>query len=1555
EKQKGGLRLDTLEAIKAGGENGPVFVAGKLAESSLHALIIKPKGDPDIMPANGEPLTPEQIAVIAKWIEAGAILPESLPDAAPAPTPLTSPAAGAGSEAKAEEMLLAKLAEGVAPAAAETLDGIKQLGGLAMPLDLKSPLMSVNLQYGAENVNDEALGKLVGVADQITWLNLAGTKVTDAGLAQLAPLKKLTRLHLERTEITDAGVAHLAALENLQYLNLYGTKVTDASIDTIQNMKALKKLYLWNSGVTAEGAAKLVAARPELYVNTGIPQAPPAPAEPVVDLAKFFDAEGCCAKAKAENKDCDHPCCVEAKGKGAVCEKCNPVGAKAAALAALFDKDGCCAKALAENKACDHPCCVEAAAKGEVCAKCNPNGAKTQQLARLDADSCCAKAVGEGKACDHPCCAEATAKGEVCAKCNPNKAREKVAVNFDAEGCCAKAAGDKKDCDHPCCVEARAKGEICAKCNPNYAKAKLSALFDADSCCGKSLAEAKDCEHSCCVEARAAGTVCTKCNPGAEAKLNPPAPTAEAPATEGEAPPGEPKAAAGDKGDKVAQLVTYNRSIRPILADNCLTCHGPDANARKANLRLDLRDSAVALHDGRAAIVPGNSEASELVRRITSSNPDDVMPPTSTGHRLKPEQIAALKQWIEAGATYEQHWSYIAVARAEPPVVSNDAWIKNPIDKFVLSNLDANGLQPAVEADRITLIRRASLDLTGLPPTPEEVDAFLNDADPNAYEKLVDRLIESPHYGERMALQWLDLVRYADTNGYHSDEARSVWPYRDYVINAFNANMPFDRFTKEQIAGDLLPNPTTDQLIASGYNRMNQLTAEGGAQPAEYYQKYMADRIRTTSSIWLGATFGCAECHDHKFDPVTAKDFYSFGAFFADVEERGVYSSGGTWDPYLELPSPEQATERAALESALAALQQTLDTPTEALAASQATWETAERALLTAAHNDWTMLLPESAQAESGATLTAGSDLALVVSGKDADFDVYTVSVPVNQSAVTALRLEVFADEKSGKLSRRSGNGNFVLTGFEVAVAGETEVPVAIASAQADLEQPEFPIAAAIDGDPATGWAVSGHELRNHNRFAVFTFADPVAGGQGTKLVVRIKQQNPINPKHTIAKFRLSASTVSAPAFASAITTDEKRTNILLKDAALRSEEDKNELAAYYRSIAPELEAARVELAAKQQRLAVLKKEIPTTLITKATQPREIKILPRGNFLDLTGEVVQPAMPAFLPAKQVTDRRLTRLDLAEWLVAPENPLTARVTVNRFWHMLMGNGLSKVVDDFGARGEWPTNPELLDWLAAEFMESGWNVKHMMRLIATSATYRQSSEASPEVVAADPFNRLYARQSTFRLAAEQVRDSALRVAGLLSPKVGGENAYPYQPEGYYADTNTFSEPARWDTSAGEDQYRRGMYTFWKRSFLHPTMLAFDAPTREECTAERVISNTPLQALALLNDPSYVEAARVLAQRILSEGGTTTESRLQYAFRRALSRAPSTEEIQILSKLCAKHYEEYEKEPDAAAKLATVGQAPRPEQANPAELAAWTSVARTILNLHELVTRT
>jgi hypothetical protein len=809
------------------------------------------------------------------------------------------------------------------------------------------------------------------------------------------------------------------------------------------------------------------------------------------------------------------------------------------------------------------------------------------------------------------------------------------------------------------------------------------------------------------------------------------------------------------------QVVDFNRDIRHIISDNCYQCHGPDKNQRKAHLRLDTRDGLFSSHDDIHIIVPSKLEQSELFRRITARDAAERMPNVKSGKSLSVRQIALIEKWIKQGAQWKGHWAYIKPARPELPATDQRGLVKNVLDRLVLAKLSDAELRPSPEADRVTLIRRLSFDLTGLPPTSAEVDTFVHDRRPEAYESLVDRFLTSPHYGERMAMYWLDLVRYADSIGYHSDNPMSVSPYRDYVIKAFNDNKRFDQFTVEQLAGDLLPGATVFQKVASGYNRLLQTTEEGGAQAREYEAKYAADRVRNVSSVWLGATMGCCQCHDHKFDPFTMKDFYSMAAFFADVQEASV----GRREAGMPLPTSEQAAALKKFDGEIAGLQPVLNTPTPAIAASQAKWE-------------------------------------------------------------ESLRL-------------------------------------------ADLR----------------------------------------------KL-----------PKNLPA--------------------------ILLAEPAKRIAAQNNELAAHYRTIAPELQKVRDQLAELKRQRDALDKTIPKCLVAVSGTPRVVRILPRGNWLDSSGEVVSPAVPKFMGHLQSQAPRATRLDLAHWLVARDNPLPARVFTNRLWKLFFGHGLSRSLEDFGSQGEWPTHPELLDWLAVEFTDSGWDVKHMVKLMVMSGTYRQTSQVRPDLKEKDPYNRLYARQSRFRLDAEMVRDNALAVSGLLSPHIGGTSVKPYQPVGYWSALNF---PTReWQNDQGEQLYRRGLYTHWQRSFLHPSLLAFDAPTREECTVDRPRSNIPQQALVLLNDPTYVEAARVFAERIFKEGGVGVHDRLNWAFRCTLSRLPTDDERKTLTELYAKHLQEYVLNESSAQKLLTAGAHPSPKDTDIAELAAWTSVARVLLNLHETITR-
>jgi hypothetical protein len=1020
--------------------------------------------------------------------------------------------------------------------------------------------------------------------------------------------------------------------------------------------------------------------------------------------------------------------------------------------------------------------------------------------------------------------------------------------------------------------------------------------------------------------------------------------------------------------EKLPDIVEFNRDIRPILSDNCFACHGPDKNKREADLRLDT-DASLRERKGETAkpgvIVPGKPADSEFMHRISSTDPEQIMPPLDSGKRLTARDIELLKRWIEQGAQYEGHWAFLPIKR---PAIPQLAVVDQPgaqltesnnaIDALIRAGLQTAGLKPSAAADRITLIRRLSLDLIGLPPTPEQVDAFVQDKSADAYERVVDRLLESPHYGERLAIWWLDLVRYADTVGYHGDQDVSVSPFRQFVIESFNANKPFDQFTVEQLAGDLLPNPTREQLVASGYNRLGMMSAEGGVQDKEYLAKYIAERVRNASGTWLGVTLGCAECHDHKYDPFTSRDFYRFEAFFADIDERGLYSGAnadGNWGRSIKVGTPEQEAALAAIEQRIAEVKSLLNTPTEELAAAQASWEKNQTV--------WTVLKPDSITSSNGATLTLKEDGSILASGTNPPHDTYVLTITNPPQGITAFRLEVLPDSSLPKKGPgRATNGNFVLSEFIVQqkVGGGNEQPVPLQNASASYEQTgaaegnpygKWAVAAAIDGDAKGknwGWAVM--EKVGQTQAAVFETAHDIASGESASLTISLLQ-NLENSQHTIGRFRLSATSSARP-----VRVDQSippQINAILSVVPeQRSSEQKLELATYYRSIAPALDASRQKLAAIEKERSELDAKIPRTLVTAAVQPRMVRVLRRGNWMDETGEVVTPAFPAILSTSPPSDTRLTRLDLARWMTSSENPLPARVFTNRIWKLLFGAGLSRRVDDLGAQGDWPSHPQLLDHLAWRFIDSGWNVKRLIKSIVMSEAYRQTSVASHALREVDPYNRWLARQGRFRLDAELVRDDALAVSGLLVTRIGGFSVKPYQPPGYWAYLNF--PPREWQNGSGDELYRRGIYTHWQRQYLHPSLLAFDAPSREECTADRARSNTPLQSLVLLNDPTYVEAARAFAELMIRYGGTTTADRLNFAFRRAVSRKITPAETEVLQQLLEKHLVEFKADEAAAAELLSVGAKPAPTDLNKIELAAWTSVARTILNLHETITR-
>ena len=990
------------------------------------------------------------------------------------------------------------------------------------------------------------------------------------------------------------------------------------------------------------------------------------------------------------------------------------------------------------------------------------------------------------------------------------------------------------------------------------------------------------------------------------------------------------------------EQIDFNRDIRPILSENCYFCHGPDKNKRKADLRLDTKDGLFSSHESHFTVVPGKTGESELFRRVTAADPDERMPDPKSNKKLSDRQIALLKKWIEQGAPWKGHWAYLKLSRPRVPDVNDPSFVRNPIDAFILAGLKDAGLPHSPEADRVTMIRRLSFDLLGLPPKESDVQAFVADESPDAYERLVERLLASPHYGERMATWWLDQVRYADTIGYHSDNPMNVWPYRDYVIRAFNRDEPFDQFTREQLSGDLLPDSTPEQKIASCYNRLLETTEEGGAQPKEYIVKSEVDRVRNISTVWMAATMGCSQCHDHKFDPYTQKDFYSMAAFFADVQEAAT----GRREKGMPVLTDEQSAELKKLDQRVADLKKKLDENTPELASAQSQWEEEQQG---DEKVSWTVLNPEKTQTKSGSVLKVQSD-GSILGSRFAPKDTFTITATTELTGITGFRLEALPDDSLPQHGPGAAyNGNFVLTEFNIATRKDASknVPMKLVRASADHSQQNYPVASAIDGKRETGWAILPEIGKAHE--AVFEPESPVGAAEQATLVFTLAF-NSQYAEHEIGRFRLAVTTARNPGGKQAIPADVR--HILALSADQRSDQQKKQLAAYFRTIAPSLQPTRDALARADKDKEKFLEGVPACLVSTSGAPRTIRLLHRGNWLDDTGDVMSSAVPQFLPQPEPKEDRLTRLDLADWIVAKENPLTARVFANRFWKLFFGTGISKTTDDLGSQGESPTNPELLDWLGSEFADGGWDVKHIVRLIVTSGTYRQSSQATPRMRDADPFNRLYAHQSRYRLEAEAVRDNALAVSGLLSPKMFGPSVRPYQPAGYW---DALNFPTRtYEADKGENEYRRGVYTWWQRTFLHPSLVAFDAPPREEATCERLKSNIPQQALVLLNDPTYVEAARVFAARIIHEGGSNPLDRINWAYQTALNRKARPREIQLLSDLCQKHLSEYAENKGSAEKLIATGDSPASKDIDPAELAAWTSVSRVILNLSETITR-
>ena len=1009
--------------------------------------------------------------------------------------------------------------------------------------------------------------------------------------------------------------------------------------------------------------------------------------------------------------------------------------------------------------------------------------------------------------------------------------------------------------------------------------------------------------------------------------------------------------------------VDFGRQIRPVLAEKCFQCHGLDAETRESELRLDTREDLFSkVESGEDAIVAGNSANSALYQRLTTDDADIRMPPEGA-KQLTAEEIGAIGRWIDEGAKWQQHWSLVAPQRPPLPPVSDTDWPRNPIDHFVLARLDRARLQPSPEAVKAALLRRVTFDLTGLPPTAAELHNFLADESDEAYGKVVNRLLKSPHYGEQMGRYWLDAARYGDTHGLHLDNFRQIWPYRDWVIKAFNANMAFDQFTIEQLAGDLLPNATDDQRIATGFNRCNVTTSEGGAIPDEYFVHYTNDRVATTSTVWMGISMGCVTCHEHKFDPFEMKDFYQLFAFFNSLD--GPVMDGNQEDPppVMKVPSQEQRNEIATAERQLDDLAERLTAPQDIVDREQQAWETSTVAK-SAEKPVWVTLPLETFESSGGATLTKLEDESILASGKAAANEIYEVVAPVEPGDWCAIRLEGLTHESlTDGGAGRSTNSNVVLSEFEAEVATTAAPdkwqPISFERAWADHEQSDgdFKIANAIDGKKETGWAIGGHQKKN-NRTAIFIAKEPFVNGEGGRLRIRIRHES-IYAQHQFGRVRLSmTNTENIPKTDASVPTEIAE--LLAIEAHKRNPAQREQLRDYFRyniSKNDTIVQSRDQLAALKERKTELEEGLPTTLIWKELdQPKPAFILLRGAY-DKPGEPVTRNTPAALPplAALPEGEIPNRLHLARWLMSAEHPLTARVTVNRIWQQYFGIGIVETSEDFGSQGAPPSHPGLLDWLAVDFREHGWDVKRLHKQIVMSATYRQSSRIKPGMVQRDPQNRLLARGPRFRLDAEVIRDAALSLSGLLVRRIGGPSVKPYQPSGiWYAVGYTDSNTARFKRDSADALYRRTLYTFWKRTAPPPTMASLDAPSRETCTVRRSRTNTPLAALALMNDEQFVEASRAFAQRVMNEGGGADAARATFAFRLATARKPTGAELTVLTDVYQAHLATFQTDKEAASKLIHTGESKPDDQLDPSELAAWTMVANLILNLDETVTK-
>ena len=1026
--------------------------------------------------------------------------------------------------------------------------------------------------------------------------------------------------------------------------------------------------------------------------------------------------------------------------------------------------------------------------------------------------------------------------------------------------------------------------------------------------------------------------------------------------------------------------IRFDRDIRPLLSDRCFQCHGPDEEHREAGLRLDLQDAVFAERDSGAAIVPQDAQNSQLWKRISSDDPDLQMPPPETGKPLTESEKQQIHAWISQGAEWTQHWSFVTPERPQLPDVQS-ASLRTPIDHFLLHTLQQKGLAFSQQADRATLIRRLSFDLRGLPPTPEEVQEFVDDSSDAAYEALVDRFLSSPHFGERMAVMWMDAARYGDTSVFHADGPRDMWGWRDRVVQAYNSNMPFDRFSTLQLAGDLVPDASVYDRVLGGFNRNNGTTDEGGAIAEEYRVEYVVDRVKTTSTVWLGLSFECAQCHDHKYDPISQKEYYQFYAYFNVSSDGGMQTRNGNAAPTLEVPDQEKLMLLPSVEEQLAAAREAADARRTAADGAWQAWLTQESA---AAAADETPLLPAGETVLLSFEEADGKDVSNSVAGAPGG----SISGKVNRVEGhngRGLKLDgsswvdlgdqgqfertdaaswggwvKLPKNGSGALVARMDDGN-AYRGYDCLIAGGKIQPHIINTWPTN--------AIKVVTKKALAFEQWQHVMVTYDGSSKAAGVKIYVNGESwewdaeqDRLTETILTDKPFFAGSRNPGSRLNGEIDEIRFYPRALTQEEVSQlagsdpirPLLRLAAEERTEAQRRQLFDYYlANVDAEYQQLAASVTELQQRAADLKKPMTTVMVMQnQDKPRDTFVLMRGQYNTPTDRLVTAGTPAVLPPPP-EGASADRLGLAQWLFAPTHPLTSRVAVNRYWQMLFGRGLVTTPEDFGAQGDYPTHPELLDWLAVEFRESGWNIKHMLKLMVTSHVYRQSSRVTPELLQQDPENLLYGRSPRFRLQAEFLRDNALAVSGLLNMSLGGPGVKPYQPPGLWAEVGLGGNP-KFTRDNGDKLYRRSLYTYWKRSAPPPNMQIFDAPTREKCVIQRARTNTPLQALVTLNDVQFVEAARQLAARMMQEGGNLPASLVDRGFELVVSRPAGSLESERLVGLFERSRAWYQKNAEAAQKLLSQGESPNPEGLDPATQAAWTIVASTILNMDETLTR-